>query len=495
MKLPSSYDIIGDILIFEIREKLNTKQEKEIANRLLKLNKNIKVVAKRSDIHKGKYRTRKIKILAGENRKETIHKENGVKIKLDVEKCYFSPRLSQERLRIAKLIKKNESILCMFSGVAPYPLTIAKNSKAREIYGIEINPIAHKYALENARINRLANIHLFKGDVKKKLIYNENIGLKTCWIKEQLSSILKIKPSLIEFHLFDDDLIDNKIKIESIISKLRDKGIKIMIHCPQKYNGKYIGLSNRDSSYTIKVYKELYNLCKKYDNIIGFIAHIANKGEGNNKFMINNLQKIKDFYKYMYVENSTWELFNNPKDIINIIKKTRIKNLCIDLNHLFMSLKNTDRMVDFIEEAKTYCNLYFHISDSDGTHNPGPIGKGKIDFKKIAPLIDFGVYEIIENNYKQHPLQINCYKKNRKLFLKKFDRIIMPLPKDSEKYLKLALKYLKDRGTIHLYLFSNESDFNKIKNKYSKKFKVKLVRCGAYAPRVYRVCLDLKRNI
>jgi hypothetical protein len=43
--------------------------------------------------------------MSGEKRTETTHKENGVNIKLDVEKCYFSPRLSQERLRIAKLVK------------------------------------------------------------------------------------------------------------------------------------------------------------------------------------------------------------------------------------------------------------------------------------------------------------------------------------------------------------------------------------------------------
>ena len=78
---------------------------------------------------------------------------------------------------------------------------------------------------------------------------------------------------------------------------------------------------------------------------------------------------------------------------------------------------------------------------------------------------------------------------------KKFDRIIMPLPKEAKNYLNLALKYLKNNGTIHLYLFSNENDFSKLKKEYSKKFKVKLTKCGAYAPRIFRVCLDLKRKI
>ncbi|MFA5176393.1 MAG: class I SAM-dependent methyltransferase family protein [Candidatus Nanoarchaeia archaeon] len=168
-KLPHSYDIIGDILIFEVKEKLNSKQEKQIAEALLKQNKNVKVVAKRSSIHEGKYRLRKIKILSGEKRKETLHKESGLNFKLDVEKCYFSERSSNERLRIANLVKKDEMVLVMFSGVAPFPLVISKYSKAKEIYGIELNPLAHKYALDNVRINKRINISLYKGDVKKVL--------------------------------------------------------------------------------------------------------------------------------------------------------------------------------------------------------------------------------------------------------------------------------------------------------------------------------------
>lgn len=493
MKLPSSYDIIGDILIFELKDKLTEKEETEIANELLKINKNVKVVAKRVGIYKGVYRTRKIKILAGENRKETVHKENDVKIKLDVEKCYFSPRTSQERLRVANLVKNNESVLTMFSGVAPFPLTIARKSKAKEIYSIEINPIAHKYALENVRINKFSNINLIQGDVNKKLIYNDNIGLKTSWNKDQLKKIVDENPKLIELHLFNDDLELHKEEIEKTISELSH--INFMIHCPPRFDGKYIGLSNKNSDPTIEIYKELGNLCKRHKNLIGFIAHVDNQENPNKNIMIKNIKKLKSFYKYMYIENSTLTIFKYPKEILEVIKATKVKNFCVDLTHFYMALKNTDEIVDFIKEAKKHCNLYFHISDSTGIHNPGPIGSGKLDFKKLYPLIDFGIYELIEKDYINHPIQLKCYRDNKKFFLKKFDRIIMPLPKESNKYLDLALKYLKDKGTIHLYMFANENEFNLLKKEYSKRFNVKLTKCGAYAPRIFRVCLDLKRKL
>jgi tRNA (guanine37-N1)-methyltransferase len=163
--LVTSYDIIGDIAIIEIPTKLE-KKEKLIAETLLNLHKQIKVVVKKAGIHRGIYRRQKLKILAGEKRKTTEYKENNVRIKLHIEDVYFSPRLATERKRIAELVKSGEEILVMFSGCAPYPLVIAKNTKSKEIYAIEINPIAHKFALENVKLNKLNNIKLFLGDVR-----------------------------------------------------------------------------------------------------------------------------------------------------------------------------------------------------------------------------------------------------------------------------------------------------------------------------------------
>ncbi len=168
-KIPKSYDMVGDILIFSDFPKELKKKEKEIGNYLLKQIKQAKVVTKKTKHYSGTKRTPKLKILAGEKRKETIHKENGLCFKLNPEKTYFSSRTGTERLRVAKLVKKDESVLVMFSGIAPFPLNISKYSKAKEIYGIEINKAAHKYALQNIKLNKIKNVHLFKGNVKRIL--------------------------------------------------------------------------------------------------------------------------------------------------------------------------------------------------------------------------------------------------------------------------------------------------------------------------------------
>ena len=165
--VPSSFDVVGDILIFSDFPKELCKKEKIVAETLLKLQKSVKVIAKKVHKYSGRYRTPKLKIIAGEKRKETAYRENNTLLKLNVETCYFSPRLSNERKRIASLVKKDEDILIMFSGVAVYPLVISKNTKAKSITAIEINPKAHKYAVENLKLNKIKNIRLFKGDVRK----------------------------------------------------------------------------------------------------------------------------------------------------------------------------------------------------------------------------------------------------------------------------------------------------------------------------------------
>ena len=96
--VPSSFDVVGDIAIIEIPEKLE-KKEKIIAKALLDLHKNIKVVCKKAGLHKGIFRRQKLKIIGGQRRKTTEYKENNVRIILHVQDVYFSPRLSTERKR------------------------------------------------------------------------------------------------------------------------------------------------------------------------------------------------------------------------------------------------------------------------------------------------------------------------------------------------------------------------------------------------------------
>ncbi len=221
--MPSSYDVIGNIAI--LSEK--TKSSKKVAQELLKNFKNIKTVVVKTGIHSGRYRLQKTKILAGEKTKTTYHKENNCIFKLNIDKTYFSPRLGNERLRIARLVKNNESVLVMFSGIGVYSINIAKHSKAKEIYAVEINPAAHKFAEENLKLNKAKNVKSFLGDVKKVLPK----------IKNQFSRIIMPLPRDAESYL---DLAIKKLKSNGTIhfydfqreEDIPEKSIeKIKKHC------------------------------------------------------------------------------------------------------------------------------------------------------------------------------------------------------------------------------------------------------------------------
>ncbi|MCK5107873.1 MAG: class I SAM-dependent methyltransferase family protein [Nanoarchaeota archaeon] len=170
--IPRSYDVLGDLLIFsDFPDRLiGNKKEKLVAERIMDKKKNVKVVLRKTGNYSGVFRTPQLKILGGENRKETTYRENGIRLMLNPEAVYFSPRTSTERKRIFQQVKDGEDILVMFSGAGPLPVVLSKNTKAKEIYGIEINPEGHRYALKSVEMNKIKNVKLFCGDVNKVLL-------------------------------------------------------------------------------------------------------------------------------------------------------------------------------------------------------------------------------------------------------------------------------------------------------------------------------------
>lgn len=118
--------------------------------------KNVRGVFEQVGGIEGDLRLRKLRHVAGENRTLTVHKENGCLFRVDIAKCYFSPRLSTERLRIAKMTDSRERVLNMFAGVGPFSITIAKKAGAR-VTSCELNEYAYRLHLENNKCNKVEN--------------------------------------------------------------------------------------------------------------------------------------------------------------------------------------------------------------------------------------------------------------------------------------------------------------------------------------------------
>ena len=152
-KVSSSFDLLGNIAI--IKAHSNPADAKIVAKQIMTTHRGIKTVFSQTSPIRGDHRIRQLTLLAGENTTVTKYKEAGCSFAVDVEKCYFSPRLSHERLRIAKQVSPNETVVNMFSGVGCFSIIIAKTIPKIKVYSIDVNPTAYKYMLENVRLNRV----------------------------------------------------------------------------------------------------------------------------------------------------------------------------------------------------------------------------------------------------------------------------------------------------------------------------------------------------
>ena len=163
--LPNSYDNIGDVLVVKLVDEL-LPMKHEIGDALLKVSSSTRAVFLDRGV-KGELRIRDLELIAGSGGSETRHRESGVTIMTDPAKVYYNPRLATERERVASMVKDGETIIDMFAGVAPFPLTICRCARPKIIYAIDLNHDAVEYMKQNIRINRFDNIVAMEGDARE----------------------------------------------------------------------------------------------------------------------------------------------------------------------------------------------------------------------------------------------------------------------------------------------------------------------------------------
>ena len=230
-----AYDIFGNIAVVKFQDKTSKRIKKLFAKKIMGDNKSITTVLEKTGKFSGRLRLMQTTYLDGEKTKEILYRENGCTFRFNIDTTYFSPRLSNERKEIPKLIKKNEKVFVGFAGVSPFSIVIAKNSKAKIVYSNEINREANKYAKLNLDLNNVKEkVILVPGDIKKVVDK----------IKEKFDVIVMPRPQLkdsflqaafklskkgtriyyYDFCRFDEvEKIIEKIKLEAKKSKVKIK--------------------------------------------------------------------------------------------------------------------------------------------------------------------------------------------------------------------------------------------------------------------------------
>ena len=157
-----SYERLGDIVILDEDD---AERAREIADAIVQSDLTAETVVNRASKVKGELRVRDWDVLVGDST-ETVHREYGTELRLDIDSVYFSPRLATERHRVVEQIESGEHVFDMFAGVGPFAIPAAK--AGAEVVACDLNEVAIDYLRENAERNdvtdRLTAIH---GDVRE----------------------------------------------------------------------------------------------------------------------------------------------------------------------------------------------------------------------------------------------------------------------------------------------------------------------------------------
>ncbi len=163
--LPSSFDVVGDVGIIKLPDAL-LPHSAAIGGAMMEANRSLRCVFLDTGVA-GELRVRGLSPIAGEGPSETVHREFGSRIRTDPGKVYFNPRLAGERRRVASLVEDGETVIDMFSGVAPFGLLICRLAKPEAVYSIDLNPDAVRFAEINKRMNKADALMPIEGDARE----------------------------------------------------------------------------------------------------------------------------------------------------------------------------------------------------------------------------------------------------------------------------------------------------------------------------------------
>lgn len=170
--VPRSMDLVGDVAIVELPKEL-ALHEQAIGEAILETCPNVHTVMAKAGAFSSDYRIRDLKLIAGEDKSVTCHKEHGCLFEIDIKSAFFSPRLSHERSRVASQVKPNEVVLDMFAGVGPYSILIARKQLTATVHAVDANPSAFKFLVSNILLNKVySNTKAVLGDVRETVESN-----------------------------------------------------------------------------------------------------------------------------------------------------------------------------------------------------------------------------------------------------------------------------------------------------------------------------------
>jgi len=160
--LPDKYERLGHVIVLRLPDQLLPYRQEIAAAYALVLK--AKTVLLEKGIIRGVERRPDMELLFG-TETETTHSESGILYRLDPTKVMFSSGNFDEKLRMASLDCRGETVVDMFAGIGYFTMPLAAKARAEKVIACEINPDAIGFLKKNIELNHVADrVTVFEGD-------------------------------------------------------------------------------------------------------------------------------------------------------------------------------------------------------------------------------------------------------------------------------------------------------------------------------------------
>ncbi len=251
------FDVIGDICIIKAGKRgISYARE---AKKIRLSHTFIRRVFVKVGQTEGVERVPRLRPADGDGSSLTLHRENGLGFWIDVTRAYFNPRLNVERLRIAQMVRRDETVLDMFAGVGPFGLTIAKFSGA-SVDCVDVNNHACASLKKNVVLNGLEElVRVFCQDIRdfqNKEAYDRIIMNLPFGSLEFAQLALRLGKPNCKIHVYVGG-IDSSILAKTLLDAFRSKSGRVRLdkitsvfeYAPRKWIFRAdVGVSERKSA-------------------------------------------------------------------------------------------------------------------------------------------------------------------------------------------------------------------------------------------------------
>lgn len=153
-EIPTGFAQAGHVAHINLREEFKPFGSL-IGQVILDKNSKVETVVDKVDTIDTKFRTFKMKVLAGKEDLVVEQSESGCKFTFDFSKVYWNSRLNTEHERLIDQFDANGVVGDVFAGVGPFVVPAAK--KNIFVLGNDLNPESFKYLEHNVKANKVGD--------------------------------------------------------------------------------------------------------------------------------------------------------------------------------------------------------------------------------------------------------------------------------------------------------------------------------------------------